>query len=517
DIVATANKKDWHVKDVKEQTVTRKPRPPFITSTLQQAASSRLGFSPSRTMRLAQKLYEAGHITYMRTDSTNLAKEAITQVTSLIKKQYGEEYLETHTYTKKSKSAQEAHEAIRPTTFSKDKAGNNPDQQKVYQLIWQRTVASQMASAKITRTTIVSNTVDNDLPDFRVTGSQIAFDGWFKADPGARGEETEVPGVEAGEPLDLKDISTEGKETQPPSHYSEAGLVKELEKRGIGRPSTYASIIQTLQDREYVLSESKALIPTDTGMVVSDFLESHFMEYINDDFTSQMEQKLDDIAEGNGDYVGTLNEFYKPFLKTVKSKEDIEKITNLGKADKKFKCPKCGKSMVIKLGRGGKFLSCSTFPDCDGALTLEGMEIKEDEPIGQHSKTGENIYLLTGRFGPYVQLGESPEKGDKKAEKPKRASVPKEMDLEKLTMKDAEKYLSLPRDLGDHPKTGEPVKASIGRFGPYVWHNDVYASLKKDDDVYTVKLDRALEILKEKEKRQKAKEKKQKEKEQEGK
>ncbi|MEX1027426.1 MAG: type I DNA topoisomerase [Candidatus Paceibacterota bacterium] len=515
EIIATATKKDWHVKDVKEQTVTRKPRPPFITSTLQQAASSRLGFSPSRTMRLAQKLYEAGHITYMRTDSTNLAKEALAQIVPLVKERFGENYLETHTFSKKSKSAQEAHEAIRPTAFANEEAGANADQKKVYRLIWQRTMASQMASAKITRTTIIANTVNDDLPDFRVTGSQIAFDGWFRADPGARGEETEVPGVKTGEPLTLKDIDAEGKETQPPSRYSEAGLVKELEKRGIGRPSTYASIIQTLQDREYVEKDGKALTPTDTGMVVSGFLEDHFMEYINDDFTSEMEETLDKIAEGNADYVGTLKNFWKPFHKAVESKADIDKITNLGKADKKFKCPKCGTSMVIKLGRGGKFLSCSKFPDCDGALMIDGTEIKSDEPIGQHSKTGENIYLLTGRFGPYVQLGEMPEKGDKKAEKPKRASVPKEKDLSDVTLKDAEKYLSLPRDLGEHPKTGEPVKASIGRFGPYVWHNDVYASLKKDDDVYAVKLDRAVEILKEKEKRQKAKEKKKQEKEEE--
>jgi len=507
EILKTAQKHNWHVKDVTEQTVKRKPRAPFITSTLQQTASSQLGFSPSKTMRTAQKLYESGRITYMRTDSTNLSKEALGQISDVIKKTYGDDHHDPKKFGSKSKNAQEAHEAIRPTNTHTEKAGNDSDQQKLYELIRNRTIASQMIPAHIKRTTIIANIHNNSLPDFKITGSRIIKEGWFKADQGARGAETEVPAVQQGDPLTLVDISAENKETQPPSRYSEAGLVKELEKRGIGRPSTYASIIQTLQTREYVTKENKALVPTDTGMVVSEFLENHFLRYINDDFTAQMENMLDEIAKGKRDYVETLSQFYTPFSKAVEKKQDIEKITNLGAASPEHTCPECGDSMIIKLGRGGKFLSCSRFPECNGALTYEGKKIKGDTPIGQHSESGENVYLLTGRYGPYVQLGESPEKGDKKSPKPHRASVPKEKNPEEVSLQDAEKYLSLPRTLGKHPDTQEPITASIGRFGPYVFHNGLFASLKKDDDVYTINKKRALELLKEKEDKQKAKKK----------
>ena len=509
EILKTAQKSNWHVRNVEEKTISRKAKPPFITSTLQQAASSRLGFSPSKTMQTAQRLYEAGVITYMRTDSTALAKEAMGQIGNVIEHEYGKDQHEPKNFQTKNANAQEAHEAIRPTDARKAKAGSGTDQQKLYQLIRDRAIASQMIPAKLKRTTIVTNTTENELPDFRVTGSRVLEEGWFKADPAARNAETEVPAVSSGDPLTLSDINAEEKETQPPSRYSEAGLVKELEKRGIGRPSTYASIIQTLQDREYVEKQNKALVPTDTGMVVSDFLENHFLDYINDDFTAEMERELDEIASGDRGYEETLSHFYEPFSKTVENKQNIEKITNLGDASPEFTCPKCGASMTIKLGRGGKFLSCSNFPDCDGALTIDGKEIAGDTPIGQHSETGDNIYLLTGRYGPYVQLGEAPAKGSKK-EKPKRASVPKTKDPEQVSREDAELYLSLPRELGEHPDTGEPIKASTGRFGPYVYHNGTYASLKKDDDVYSIQNDRALELLKEKEERQKKKAQKQK-------
>lgn len=500
-IVETAKDGEWFVKDVKEKTVRRKPRAPFITSTLQQTASSRLGFSPSKTMSVAQRLYEAGSITYMRTDSTTLSSQAQGQIKSVVEKEFGKEMYFHRAYKTKSKSAQEAHEAIRPTQCSKETAGANLDQKKLYRLIRQRALASQMKDAEMKQTKIIAQIKgDREIPDFVLNGNRVVFEGWLKAEPEARGEDTEVPKMKAEEPLKLISIDAEEKETQPPSRYSEAGLIKELEKRGIGRPSTYASIIKTLLDREYVEKLNRALKPTDTGMVVSSFLEEHFGSYIGDSFTAKMENDLDEIALGKKKYKEILKDFYTPFVKDIASKESMEKITNLGDAGEEHKCPKCGGGMIIKLGRGGKFLSCAKFPDCEGSLTIEGKEINSDVPLGQHSETGENIYLLTGRYGPYVQLGETPSTKDKE-NKPKRASVPQGKDPEKVTTEDAEVYLSLPKDLGEHPKTGEVIKAGVGRFGPYVVHDGTYASLKKDDDVYSVTLDRAVELLKEKEKR----------------
>ena len=298
-IVSQAKKGKWFVMDVKETDAKRSPRPPFITSTLQQAASSRMGFPPSKTMMLAQRLYEAGLITYMRTDSTNLAAQSQTQIAKLVKDKYGDKYHQNRVFTKKSKNAQEAHEAIRPTKIGTENAGANPDQKKLYSLIWQRTVASQMVDAKISRTKIIANIEGETIPDFAAKGSRVVFDGWLKADPASRGDDVELPKVAKDEKLDFVDISTEEKETQPPSRYSEARLIKELEKRGIGRPSTYAPIIRTLKDRGYVEKEGSALVPTDTGDVVSTFLEKHFMKYISDSFTAEMENELDDIADGN--------------------------------------------------------------------------------------------------------------------------------------------------------------------------------------------------------------------------
>ncbi|MGM0482518.1 MAG: type I DNA topoisomerase [Patescibacteria group bacterium] len=503
-IKSTGEKGDWFVKDIKEKTVHRKANPPFITSTLQRTASSRLGFSPAKTMSVAQRLYEAGLITYMRTDSTTLSSQAQDQIKGVILKKFKEEDYSPNNFSKKSKNAQEAHEAIRPTDCYKETAGANQEQKKLYRLIWQRAVASQMRDAQIKQTKITAQIKEGTIPDFNLNGNRVISEGWLKADPDSRKEDTEVPKLKAKDPLKLKEIRTEEKETQPPNRYSEAGLVKEMEKRGIGRPSTYASIIKTLQDREYVEKINRSLKPTDTGMVVSSFLEEHFNSYISDSFTAKMEDDLDEIAEGKKKYKEILEEFYFPFSKDIASKESMEKITNLGEAGEEYKCPKCGSGMIIKLGRGGKFLSCSKFPDCDGALTSEGKEINGDKPLGQHSETGDNVYLLTGRYGPYVQLGENSK--DKK--KPKRAGIPTGKDPEKVTIEDAETYLSLPKVLGEHPESGEPVKAGAGPFGPYVFHNGVYASLRKDDDVYTIEIKRALELLKEKEERQKAKNKK---------
>ncbi len=491
----------WFVKDVKETEVKKSPRAPFITSTLQQTASSRLGFAPSRTMGIAQKLYEFGHITYMRTDSTTLSASAIAQIAAIVEKKYGKENLQVRTYAAKSKNAQEAHEAIRPTHFNVEHAGMNDEQKKLYELIWNRTVSSQMKDAQTIRTKISTNVKTGTIPDFSIVGSRITSPGWLLGDPTSRGEDVELPKVTVGENLDLEKVNVEEKQTEPPPRYSEAGLIKELEKRGIGRPSTYASIIKTIQDRGYVEKLNKALVPTDTGDVVSSFLEANFANYISDSFTAEMEDKLDLIAEGKEEYVKTLKTFYKPFLAEVKAKDKMDKVTNLGDADSKWSCPTCGSGMIIKLSRIGKFLSCSKYPDCEGALMMDGQEIKKDEPIGVDPETNLPIFVMIGKYGPYVQLGERVKgKGSKKALKPKMASIPKGKDLSSITLEEALKYLSLPRILGNHPDTGEPISANIGRFGPYIVHQKDFRSLK-EDDVYTIELPRALKIFSEEKKK----------------
>ncbi|MCA9351239.1 type I DNA topoisomerase [Patescibacteria group bacterium] len=524
-IVAEAESGSWSVIDLKETPGTRKPRPPFTTSTLQQAASSRLGFSPSRTMRAAQKLYEAGHITYMRTDSVSLSKQALGAIGRYVETTYGKKNLAITGYKTRSKNAQEAHEAIRPTTFDGGPRGATQDERSLYDLIFKRAVSSQMAPADIMRTKLIANVAGNKVPDFTTNGSRIINLGWLACDTGARGEDTVLPKVSVGEALNLKEITNTEKFTTPPNRYSEAGLVKELEKRGIGRPSTYASIIKTIIDRGYVIREGRTLFPTDTGDVVSSFLEDHFATYIGDDFTAEMEDHLDAIARGEEDYLTILSNFYQPFSKDVASKEDIPKLTNLGDAPKEFVCPKCGSSMVYKLGRTGKFMSCSTYPDCDGALTEEGKEVGGEEPMGTHPETGENIYLLEGRFGPYVQAGKTPvmpkltkfPKGHKKTQeekdmvakekeaikaakelpKPRRASLPSGMKPEDVTLEKAVELLILPRELGIHPTSSETVIANIGRFGPYVGHGREFRSIKKTSglDPYTISFEDAIKLL----------------------
>jgi DNA topoisomerase-1 len=499
-IIDSVKKDGLTVTDVTETEAKRTPRAPFTTSTLQQTASSRLGYSPSRTMQIAQKLYEAGHITYMRTDSTNIGKPAQAAILEMVEKEYGKEYAEAHVYTTKSKNAQEAHEAVRPTNIKKETAGTTPEQKKLYELIWARAVSSQMADAKILRSKIESNTKDASVPSFTANGSRVLFDGWLKADPDARGEDVELPKVEKGDDLKVLEVSAEEKQTTPPPRYTEAGLIKELEKRGIGRPSTYASIMRTLDARGYVVKEGRSLKPTDTGDVVSSFLEEYFPTYIGDTFTAEMEDELDDIANGKREYVKTLSDFYGPFLKEVKIKDkEAGKITDLGPAPAKFTCPVCGSAMVFKLSKQGKFMSCNRFPDCVGARTELGEVISNEpqKPIGNNPDSGEPIFILNGRFGPFVQQGETVKgKGAKSKAKPRRASIPKTKDPASVSLEEALIYLSLPRVLGNHPVTNEPITASIGRFGPFIVHEKDFRSLKVDD-VYTIELPRALEIFKE--------------------
>ncbi len=515
-IVSLGEKAKWSIKEVTERDEERAPRPPFTTSSLQQVASTRLGFSPSRTMRAAQKLYEAGHITYMRTDSVNLGKEAVAALAAAVESEYGKELVQVRAYKTKSKNAQEAHEAVRPTDPGKKSAGSTADEHALYELIRIRTLASQMASAKALRTA-VKVMADADIPLFSANGSRITFPGWLLCDTRARGEDTELPKLAEGEAVTLESLIGEEKQTQPPNRYTEAGLVKELEKRGIGRPSTYASIMKTIADRGYVEKQGRTLVPTATGMVVSGWLEEHFANYISDSYTAEMEEELDEIARGERGYEATLSDFYAPFAKEVASKADLPKATSLGKAPAEFHCPLCKSQMEFKLGRGGIFMSCDKYPDCLGARTESGAELKPDEPIGNHPETGKPIYIRTGRFGPYVEMPIDdapveeakdepvpPKKGAKKPRKPKkpkinakRASIPPGTDISKVSLEDAVKYLSLPRVLGDHPTSGKPVSASVGRFGPFVVHDGEFRSLKGADEPYTVSLERAVELINE--------------------
>ncbi|MFA5933947.1 MAG: type I DNA topoisomerase [Candidatus Paceibacterota bacterium] len=436
-ILSAGKSGTWIVSSVKESEQKRSPRAPFTTSTLQQVASTRLGFSPSRTMGVAQKLYEAGHITYMRTDSTNMGKDAQASILALVAKKYGKEYAEAHIYKTKSKNAQEAHEAIRPTHIEHLSEGMNDEQQRLYKLIWERAVSSQMTDAKLLKTKISASIEENpELPEFSANGSRVLFPGWLSVDRDARGEDVELPEVVDGEKLKLKDLSSEEKATQPPGRYTEAGLVKELEARGIGRPSTYASIMKTIEERGYVTKEGKTLFPTDTGDVVSTFLEQNFENYISDTFTAEMEDKLDEIAEGKREYVKTLKEFYGPFLKDVKAKDKMDKITTLGDGPDEFPCPTCGAKMIIKLGKHGKFLSCSLYPDCAGARTIEGKIMEGPKEIGEMcplcgekkgKSGGGKLVIREGRFGSFISCSRYPKckfiKEDEEERKKKMTGV----------------------------------------------------------------------------------------------
>ncbi len=413
DIFAKAKNGAWSVLSVKETEANRVARPPFTTSTMQQVASTRLGFAPSRTMGVAQKLYEKGLITYMRTDSVNLSKTAQAQMLSYIEQNLGKEYAKPNVYAKKSKNAQEAHEAIRPTNPMRASMGTTEDEKKLYTLIWERAIASQMTPAKILRTKVSANIEGETIPNFSINGSRILFPGWLAVDKRSRGEDVEVPKLAVKDALSLSKANMEEKETVPPGRYTEAGLIKELEKRDIGRPSTYASIIKTIVDRGYVVKDARTLVPTDTGDVVSTFIENNFGNYISDSFTSEMEGNLDEIALGKATYVKTLSDFYGPFTKALKEKDGIEKLTNIGDAPKEFPCPVCGKSMVYKLSKNGKFMSCSDFPNCVGARTEEGKIMEGPKEIGETcpdcgEKHGGKLVLREGRFGMFISCSRYP-------------------------------------------------------------------------------------------------------------
>ncbi|MFW5853287.1 MAG: type I DNA topoisomerase [Patescibacteria group bacterium] len=423
-IVKKGQKAKWQITDISQSQMSRNPKAPFTTSTLQQVASNRLGLSPSQTMGLAQKLYEAGHITYMRTDSPNLSHKATVAIEKAVIANYGQENLEKRTFKTKSKNAQEAHEAIRPTNISQSTAGTSPIMKKLYDLIYRRTLASQMKPAQMLKTKITAEADNKEVPPFFARGAVIVNRGWLLADPASAGDDNPLPNLKIKDNLDLKELEAIGKETKPPNRYTEAGLVKELEKRGIGRPSTYAPIIKTLQDRGYTEKEGKTLFPTDTGMVVSDFLVEHFNKYISDDFTANLENQLDEIANGQKTYKEILTDFYEPFSKEVDSKKNLPKISDLGQAPTDLKCPECGSSMIIKLAKTGRFFSCSRFPDCLGALDKDGQPLPPPKKLDRQCPECKKGQLMekSGRFGQFIAcdrypqcryIEESPEQANK--------------------------------------------------------------------------------------------------------
>jgi DNA topoisomerase-1 len=409
-IVREGIKGSWNVINIESTEASRSPKAPFTTSTLQQAASSRLGFAPSRTMGIAQKLYEKGLITYMRTDSTTLSGQAIGEITEVIKKEFGEAMVSVRQYKTKSKNAQEAHEAIRPTHATSRYGGTTDDEKKLYSLIWKRTVASQMRDAKIKRTKVTANIIGSSIPDFSVNGSILISPGWLLVDEDARGDDVILPNLKEGDALSLVALNAIQKETEPPHRYTEAGLIKELEKRGIGRPSTYASILSTIEARGYVEKINKALHPTDTGEVVISFLEDHFGQYISDTFTADMEDKLDLISEGEATYLKTLSDFYGPFIKDVKAKDDLEKATSMGDAPSDLLCPLCKASMVVKLAKNGKFYSCSRYPECVGARKIDGSVMEGPKKLNKKCPKCEKGELMEreGKYGKFIACDNYP-------------------------------------------------------------------------------------------------------------
>jgi DNA topoisomerase-1 len=500
------------VREIEKKRKLRSPAAPFTTSTLQQEAVRKLGFSTDRAMKVAQSLYEGvnvgkevtGLITYMRTDSVTLSKDAIAEMRGFITKNYGADYLpkSPNEYRSSSKNAQEAHEAIRPTSIARTPESVarylNDEQRKLYEMIWKRAIASQMTPAKFD-TVAVDFTVGGAGNVFRATGQTMVFAGFFAVyhedqDDAVEEEDKRLPPFESGESVAIRKLYGEQHFTQPPPRFSEASLVKALEHYGIGRPSTYASIISTLVNREYVTLDKKRFMPTDVGRVVNKFLTDHFAHWVDYAFTAKMEDELDDISNGKEEWQPVLERFWKDFSAQIEEKESVSRKDVTQEAMDEV-CPKCGNHpLTIRLGRRGRFVGCSGYPECDYTRNLDGVEGGEaaKREIGTDPQTGLLVQLLQGPFGPYVQLGEM--EGDKK---PKRVSVPKNILPDAVDMEIACKLLALPRDLGPHPEGGKKVVAAIGRFGPYVSHDGQFKSIPKEENVFDIALERAVALLKE--------------------
>jgi DNA topoisomerase I len=501
------------VSRVEKKQRKRTPAAPFTTSTLQQESVRKLGFTTSRAMRIAQQLYEGidvgsgtvGLITYMRTDGVSLAQEALMQIRDYIKKNFDADYVPKtpNIYKNKSKNAQEAHEAIRPTDVSRTPANVrqylNDEQFKLYELIWKRTLASQMTPA-IFDAVSVDLSVGSERNLFRASGQTLVFPGFIgvykEGSDSAEDDDAEakLPHLETGEILDVEKIYGEQHFTEPPPRYGEASLVKTLEEYGIGRPSTYASIISTLQDREYVLLDKKRFTPTDVGRVVNKFLTEHFTKYVDYDFTAKLETALDDVAEGTREWIPLMDEFWQGFNNQVISKADVDRPGN-ELIDEK--CPKCGKQLQKQLSRYGTFIGCTGYndePKCDYKRSAIGAaEIGADPVvIGTDEATAKEIFLMNGPYGPYIQLGVAVE-GEKK--KPKRVSIPKDIPITEMNLDVANMLLSLPRDLGLHPETNKKIVANIGRFGPYVNHDGKFKSIPKTESVFTIDQATAVTLL----------------------
>lgn len=513
--------KTWSVTEMEERPVTRKPSPPFTTSTLQQESNRKLRLSARDTMRVAQNLYEQGYITYMRTDSVHLSDQAIAAARSCVEKLYGQQYLspQPRQYTTKSKGAQEAHEAIRPagSTFrTPQETALGGRELAVYDLIWKRTVACQMADSRQTQITVQLQVED---AGFRSSGKRIEFPGYLRAyvegsdDPEAALEDQEVilPNLKVGDRPNCTELEAVGHETQPPARYTEATLVKTLESEGIGRPSTYASIIGTIIDKGYAHLVSNALIPTFTAFAVTDLLEKHFPDIVDPSFTSKMEQTLDDISTGEAKWLPYLQQFYlgeKGLETLVKERESqidatTARTVELENLDAKVRIGKYGP--YIEVDNGDGVITASIPKDLTPAdldpkqvEVLLRQKITGPDQVGRHPETGEPIYVKIGAYGPYVQLGDKTDENPK----PKQASLLKGVTPETVTLEMAVGLLALPRTLGVHPVTGGKIQASLGRFGPYVVHDQGkegkdYRSLKAADNVLTISLERALELLSE--------------------
>jgi len=500
------------VKEVEKKRKLRSPAAPFTTSTLQQEAVRKLGFSTDRAMKVAQSLYEGvsvgkvvtGLITYMRTDSVTLSKEAVTEMRGYITKNYGPAYLPKAPihYRSQSKNAQEAHEAIRPTSIARTPDSVAPflndEQRKLYEMIWKRAIASQMTPAQFD-TVAVDFTVGGADNVFRATGQTMIFPGFYAVyhedqDDAAEEEDKRLPAFAASDVVKINKLYGEQHFTQPPPRYSEASLVKALEQYGIGRPSTYASIISTLVNREYVTLDKKRFMPTDVGRIVNKFLTDHFAHWVDYEFTAKMEDELDDISNGKEEWVPVLARFWKDFSAQIVEKESVSR-KDVTQEQMDEVCPKCGKhKLAIRLGRRGRFIGCAGYPDCDYTRNVDGAENTESvkREIGVDPCSQKLIQLLQGPYGPYIQLGE-PE-GDKK---PKRVSLPKNVAPDAVTLEIALRLLALPRDLGAHPDGGKKVHAAIGRFGPYVSHDGQFKSIPKDESVFDIGLQRAVALLKE--------------------
>ncbi|HKB00497.1 MAG TPA: type I DNA topoisomerase [Methyloceanibacter sp.] len=519
------------VANVESKSQRRNPAAPFTTSTLQQEASRKLGFSPRHTMQLAQRLYEGidlggeaeGLITYMRTDGVQIVPEAVAAIRKLVSKRYGDRYVtpSPRQYETKAKNAQEAHEAIRPTDFSKDPDSVSRyldgDAAKLYRLIWQRTLASQAASAEIERTTADIDVAGTDGKSYgvRATGSVIRFDGFLKIyEEGiddAVGEDGALPALAKDDKLDPRKIEAKQHFTEPPPRYSEATLIKKMEELGIGRPSTYASTLNLLRDREYVRIDKKRLYPEDKGRLVTAFLESFFRRYVEYDFTADLEEKLDLISAGQLEWKDVLRDFWREFIAAVNDIGDLriaqvlDALNDLlgphifpdpGAGTDPRACPSCAAGRLsLKVGKFGAFIGCSNYPDCRYTRQLadtngEMASLAEGKVLGTDPETGLDITLRTGRFGPYVQLGQQDS-----AEKPKRASIPKGNDPQGVDLARALALLSLPREVGLHPESGKPITAGFGRFGPYIQHDGKYASLGATEEVFEIGLNRAVSLL----------------------